>query len=48
MYTFHVLQVYAMVRDMQKDQDVDSVSMGSVSSYAPSNVDEDEDAGMRR
>lgn len=42
-------QVYELVRDMQKDQDADSASLTSESSFgAQSDIDDDEDAVLRR
>ena len=43
-----MLQVYEFVRDMQKDQDADSVSLTSESSFGgQSDIDDDdEDAGI--
>ncbi|XP_052234766.1 chitin synthase chs-1-like isoform X1 [Dreissena polymorpha] len=41
-------EVYDMVKDMQKDQEADSNSITSESSYAPSEVDDDEDAAIRK
>ncbi|XP_053386699.1 chitin synthase chs-2-like [Mercenaria mercenaria] len=42
-------QVYELVRDLQKDQDADSASLTSVSSYGgQSEIDDDEDSAIRR
>ncbi|WAR10593.1 CHS2-like protein [Mya arenaria] len=41
-------QVYEMVKDMQKDQEADSISLTSESSYAGSDVDDDEEAAKRK
>jgi len=37
--------VYALVRDLQKDQDADTASITSESSYAASEMDDDEETG---